>query len=136
MSIDYSILETGQIISSRTYCLSADVVERYVEAVGGRPPMLIGTTKVPAVPPMAVASLSLRGVVEDMGIPSGTLHSGQELEFHMVVSVGESVKCEASISQSSVRGGRQFVTVALSVCDSEGLQVMSGKSTLVTPTNF
>ena len=133
MPIDYSILETGQIISSRTYCLSVDVVERYIEAVGGCSPMLIGINKVPAVPPMAVASLSLRGVVEDMGIPSGTLHSGQELEFHMVVSVGESVKCEASIAQISVRGGRQFVTVALSVCDSKDLQVMSGKSTLVVP---
>ena len=133
MPVDYAALEPGQTISRRTYRLSADMVARYVEAVDDRSAVFDPSDRPAVAPAMAVAALTLRGVVEDLQMPSGTLHAGQELEFHAAVSVGETLECEATIAQSSVRAERRFVVVELSVRDSTGLRVMSGKSTLVVP---
>jgi acyl dehydratase len=84
-------------------------------------------------PPMAVAALSLRGVVNDLAVPAGTLHAGQELEFSGAVQVGETLACKATVLQNSVRGAWRFLVVGLSVEDGRGVPVMSGKSTLVVP---
>ncbi len=83
---------------------------------------------------MAVAALGLRGIVEDLQIPGGTLHTSQELEFLAPVKVGAKLRCEADVLQNSVRGDRRFLVIGLTINDGEGRQVLAGKSTLVLPT--
>ncbi len=82
---------------------------------------------------MAVAALSLRGVVNDLQIPGGTLHAGQELEFRADVPVGTALECRASLLQNSVRAGWRFLVVGLEVDSDTGLRVMEGKSTIMVP---
>jgi acyl dehydratase len=82
---------------------------------------------------MAVAALSLRGVVNELRIPGGTLHVGQELEFSGAISVGETVKCVATLVQNSVRGDWRFMVVRLEVADGNGRRVMNGRSTIMLP---
>ena len=129
--MDYATLETGQLISERTVLLDADTVAAYVDAVGdtSRPWAQHGE-----VPPMAVAALGLSRVIDDLSIPGGTVHAGQELQFGGVVAVGETLWCRATVAQNNVRGGARFVAVALAVHDGRGREVMTGRSTLVVPT--
>ena len=82
---------------------------------------------------MAVAALSLRGVVEDLAIPGGTLHVGQELEFVRAVPIGSTLECKATVLQNSVRGEWRFFVGQLAVEDKSGHEVMKGKSTLMLP---
>ena len=82
---------------------------------------------------MAVAALALRGVIDDLGIPGGTVHVGQELEIASAVRAGQAVECTATVVQNSVRGGARFVAVSFDVADEGGRAVMIGKSTLVLP---
>ena len=133
MAADFAALSVGQEISNRAVVLDAAVVARYVDAVGDRSGIFDLGADRPVVPPMAVAALSLRGVLDDLGIPEGTVHVGQELGFSGVVQVGDTLTCKATVVQNSVRRDFRFVGLRLSVKSGAGREVMSGKSTLLMP---
>ena len=134
MSIDYAALTPGQKVSTRSYRLDVDTVARYVDAVDDRSGIFDMVDEDVVVPPMAIAALSLRGVINDLSIPGGTLHTNQELEFHNAVRVGEKLKCIATLVQSSVRVGRRFMVLQMQVEDGNGRQVMTGRSTITVAT--
>ena len=127
--VDYAALKAGDVVSDRPCRLDADLVRRYADAVGDRSP-LAGSG---LVPPMALAALGVRGVVQDLGIPGGTLHLGQEVEFASPVRVGETVRCRATVSNSSLRSGTWVLVVGLSAEAGDGRTVMTGKSTISVP---
>ena len=132
MPVDYSALKPGQVVSNQTYRLDAETVTKYVDAVGDRSGLFDGATG-PA-PPMAVAALALRGIVKDLALTNGALHAGQELAFERIVSIGETLECQATVVQTSVRGEWQFVVVRTEISDGAGMKVMDSKSTLAIPT--
>ena len=131
--MDYATLTLGHQISSQTYRLDADMVAAYVEAVGDGSGIFDGDAGPAVAPPMCVAALSLRGVVQDLQIPKGTLHSGQELEFTGAVHAGDTLTCRATVVRNSVRGEWRHMVVELAVEDGARRQVMRGKSTMVLP---
>ena len=133
MALDYSELVSGQQISRQRFVLDSETVERYRNAVGDHLEPNADDDQDATVPPMAVAALSLRGVINDMGIPGGTVHAGQELDFRRAVAVGESIECKATVSQNSTRGEWRFLIVQLSVAGDDNDTVMVGKSTLMLP---
>jgi hypothetical protein len=133
MTADFAALSVGREISSRTFVLGAAMVARYVEAVGDQSGIFDLSEDRPVVPAMAVAALSLRGVLDDLGIPEGTVHVGQELGFSGVARVGDELTCKATVAQNSVRRDSRFVGLRLSVESGAGREIMSGKSTLVMP---
>ncbi len=131
--MDYAELTPGQEISNRTCLPDSATVSRYVAAVGDEsalPPALDGGE---FAPPMAVAALTLRGVLADLAIPGGTVHAGQELDFKRAVRVGETILCRATLAQNSVRGEWRFMVIVLEACDGGGRDVMGGKSTIIVP---
>lgn len=137
---DYSQLKLGQRFSVHRHTLDSDMAAEYARAVQDANPPLADETGREIVPPMAVAALSLRGIVEDLRIPGGTLHAGQEFEFGAVVRVGDSLRCDAVISQNSVRGGWRFLSVECAAMDEDAdgdngvsAAVMTGKSVIMIP---
>ena len=131
--MDYSKLSPGDEISKRTYVLDADTVSKYVDAVGDRSRLGSDGKGRSLAPPMVVAALGLRGVVNDLAIPGGTLHVGQELAFKGVIPVGETLECQATLVQNSVRGEWRFMVVQMEVCTGNGRKVLDGKSTIILP---
>ena len=109
------------------------MVSDYVDAVQDDNPPLSDRDGVQLVPAMAVAALSIRGVVQDLQIPGGTLHAGQEFEFMSAVAVGSSLECAATLVQNSVRGDWRFLVIDCHVTDDNEADVMSGKSTIMIP---
>ncbi len=134
--MEYGELEAGQIVSSHSYCLDSTLVSDYVEAVQDDSGPLLDTGGLELVPAMAVAALSMRGVVEDLRIPGGTLHAGQEFEFSGAVAVGDSVDCVATLAQNSVRGDWRFLIVDCLVSDASDKNIMKGKSTIMIPADL
>lgn len=133
MPIDYAALAVGDTISDRNILLCSDSVERYVAAVRDESGVFDPSDSSSAVPPMATAAFSLRGVLDDLGIPRGTLHTAQEMSFLGEVSVGETLSCTASIAQNAVRGALRFIAVVMDVRGADQSLVMTAKSTIVTP---
>ena len=129
MTLDYSKLSSGQSISKRAFKLDREAVHRYVSAVSDAT-LEHGSTKVPA---MCLAAMSLRGVIDDLKIPGGTVHAGQELQFLAEVEMGEDLTCNAVLVQNSVRGEWRFLVVELETWDSTDRAVLTGKSTIMLP---
>ena len=132
MTVDYSTLAVGHEVSNRTFRVDACTVSKYVGAVGDATAQPGGPGE-DKTPPMAVAALGLRGVLDDLGIPSGALHAGQELRFAGPVDVDARLRCRATVARNSVRRGSRFVDIALSVLDDDEMEVMSGTTTLIMP---
>ncbi len=130
--ISYSELEIGTIVSKQSYVLDRESVQKYILAVEDSTFSTVAESSNIA-PPMSIAALSLRGVVNDLNIPGGTLHIGQELSFLKTVPVGMYLECEAVLSSNSVRGDFRFMVVDLSVRDDVKEHVMKGKSTIMLP---
>ena len=131
MALDPSKLAPGDIVSHRRFELDADTIRDYVAAVDDG--SSVQDEGAPLAPPMAVAALMLRGVVSDLELPRGTLHTGQELEFAGTARAGDELDCTATVAQSSVRGGRRFVVFRLAVENGDGQTVLTGTSTLMVP---
>ncbi len=131
--MEYGDLEAGQEVSRHNYCLDVELVSGYVEAVQDENAPLHTDEGDELVPAMALAALSMRGVVEDLRIPGGTLHVGQEFEFSGAAMVGDSVDCVTTLAQNSVRGDWRFLVVECLVADEAGSEVMNGKSTIMIP---
>ena len=131
--MEYGELEAGQEISRHSYCLDSALVSNYVEAVQDDNSPLRDGNGAELAPAMAVAALSMRGVVEDLRIPGGTLHVGQEFEFSGAVKVGDSVECVATLAQNSTRGDWRFLVVQCLVYGEGNAEVMKGKSSIMIP---
>ena len=129
MTLDYSKFSSGQSISKRAFRLDRETVREYVSAVSDGT-LEQGTSK---APPMCLAAMSLRGVIDDLQIPGGTVHAGQELQFLAEVEMGEDLTCNAALVQNSVRGEWRFLVVEMETCDSEARTVLMGKSTIMLP---
>jgi len=133
VSLDYSELIPGQKISVQNYVLDYDIIQRYVDAVGGHHPSSDDTGHLNLVPPMAIASLWLRSVIKELEIPGGTLHVGQELEFTRAARIGDRIECTATILQNTVRKDIRFMVIQLKVTNDACQPIMLGKGTLTLP---
>ena len=133
MPRDYAALAVGDTISDRTFPLGLDGVEKYTAAVRDQSGVFDPADEPPTVPPMAVATFALRGVLDDLGIPEGTIHVGQEMAFLSAVAAGEELNCKAVISQNAVKTGYRLLAVGMEVHDGRDRQVMTGKSTILVP---
>ena len=127
MPINYSQLESKQIISNRQHVLDDSTVNSYIEAVEDQ------SSGVTNVPPMAIAALSLKGVIQDLEITGGTLHVGQEITFKNSINTPQTLLSQAEVIQNSLRGNQRFLVIGIMVTDGEGKEVMEARSTIMIP---
>ena len=127
-------LEKGQQFSAASFVLDEEAVARYLEAVEDEAlPRLAQAEGKAWVPPMAVAALALRSLMEEMTLPAGSIHASQELEFVRTVEAGERVTCRAWLSHRSQRGGWWVLAVGMEGTDESGRPVLAGRLTVMVP---
>ena len=85
------------------------------------------------VPPVAISSLVIGALLEKLGLPSGTIHSLQEIETIGSTLIGDRIRASAVIGQTRQRGDLKFVTVDYSVNNTAGEEVQVGRSTVLVP---
>jgi acyl dehydratase len=106
-------------------------VKAYVEAVDDRAIYGIGAD---LVPPMAVAALSIRALIEASPLPPGTLHAGQELSFRRAVKIGDDLSVTARVISRGERAGWVLMSIDIGA-SANGEQVMTGRATITFPVN-
>jgi acyl dehydratase len=104
-------------------------VRGYVEAVEEE---AIAGLGVDAVPPMAVAALSIRALLEASGLPPGAIHVGQELAFWHATRVGDRLAVSARVASRGERAGWILMGVDMKVACGDN-EVMSGRGLLTFP---
>ena len=126
---DYDSLAVGHVVSDRFHNIDNKVIDQYVTAVQDTS----FQDEHVFIPPMCICALSLRGAIEDLKIPGGTLHVSQEVRFIKSVTINQTLHGRATISSNTVRGNWRFMSIKLTVIDMNGIEVMSGKSTIMLP---
>jgi hypothetical protein len=128
-------LPRGHGIPVAGFRLDVDDVRRYLEAVEDRTGVYGEGPGGPAwVPPLAVAALALRAILEKVELPTGALHTGQEVEFRRPVPVGSLLRPRARIAQRSEMRGAVISIVEFDVAE-EGSPDPSvvGRATVMMP---
>lgn len=135
MTFKYSTLSVGQDIPIKGFLVDTNSAMLYASAVEDSTAIIDKTNQPTVVPPMAIAALGLKAILESLGIPEGALHSSQELNFHGPFEIGSEFNCQATVERNSVRKQSRFVSIKLSVRDYKNREVMSGTTTLIIPIN-
>jgi len=127
-------LEKGHQFPATSFVLDGEAVARYLEAVEDEAlPRLAQAEGRAWVPPMAVAALALRSLMEEMVLPAGAIHGSQELGFVRAVEVGERITCRAWLSHRSQRAGWWILAVEMEGADESGQPVLTGRLTVMVP---
>ena len=122
-------LEKGHEFPPAPFDLSDQWVDAYVASVEDE---AIGALEGAFVPPMAVAALAIRALLEHASLPPGTLHAGQELAFTAPVRRGEALTVAARIASRGERAGWALMGVELNVAR-DGEAVMTGRAMISFP---
>ncbi len=125
--MDYSKLQPESIISENQYQFSEDFINKYTESVKDNSDYKNN------VPPMAISALSIRGVLNDLNIPGGTVHVSQEFNYFSPVQKSDKIECLATIISNNVRGGWRFLGIKLETISENHKLIMTGKSTIMIP---
>ena len=127
-------LEKGEQFSAVSFVLDDVAVASYVEAVEDEAlPRLAQAEGKAWVPPMAVAALALRSLMEETVLPAGAIHASQEFEFLRPVEVSERIACRARLGHRSQRGGWWVLAVEIEGADESGQAVLAGRLTVMVP---
>jgi acyl dehydratase len=123
-------LEKGYEFPPASFTLTDDWVDGYISAVEDE--AIAAALGDGAVPPMAVAALGVRALLEHAGLPTGTLHAGQELAFSSPVRRGDTLTASARVGSRGERAGWVLMGVDLRV-ERPGETVMTGRGLLSFP---
>ncbi len=123
-------LAKGHRFPPAAFDLSPEWVHGYAAAVEDS-----AITRLPGdfVPPMAVAALAIRALLQSAALPAGAVHLSQELAFHRGVHTGERLRAGAQVASRGERQGWVLMGVELSVDGDDGTLVMTGRATLTFP---
>lgn len=123
-------LPKGYQMPPSVFELSEEWVGEYVAAVEDE---AIGALDGALVPPMAVAALAVRSLLEGAELPPGAIHLGQEMAFLRPVRLGERLSASARVASRSERRGWILIGIELNVEDGEHGPVMEGGALLTRP---
>jgi hypothetical protein len=128
-------LPRGHEIPVAGFQLGVDDTRRYLKAVEDGTGAYGGGPDGPAcVPPLAVAALALRAILEQVNLAAGALHTGQEVEFHRAVPVGSLLRPRARIAQRSEMRGAVISIVEFDVAEQGSADAaVVGRATVMMP---
>ena len=129
MIASLAALPKGHEFPPATFTLTREWVAEYLAAVGDE---AIGAVGDDVVPPMALATQSIRALIEASPLPEGTLHAGQELSFRRAVRVGETLTANARVASHGERAGWVLMSVDFEV-QAGSDSVMTGRATVTFP---
>jgi hypothetical protein len=110
--------------------LKSEEVDLYLRAAGESNPLFWQQR---FVPPAALAAYGLRGILIEIGLPPGAIHSAQATTVFRPVMSDEIIVFTAKLSQNANWKGWRFVTVDYTGVDEDEKQVIQGRSTVVIP---
>ena len=124
--MDLGSLLPGQTLLEEGLAVSPEASGAYLAAVGDTSALY---REQGLVPPMALVALALAATMRSLDIPAGTVHTGQEVAFSKLVTVGAPLRCSATVDQNTVRRGLRFLRVLMHVTN-EGETVVQALTSL------
>lgn len=126
----YQDLKVGQEFPPAAFQVDSETVADYLKAVEEDNVIYQNTG---LVPPMALAALSLKALINTISMPPGTIHVSQEFEFIAAANTRDTLISQAKVSRIQERGKLHLMTVDISVVNQEQKPVLAGKTSFVLP---
>jgi len=128
--LEYQDLREGQEFPPASFQLDAATVADYLKAVEEDNVIYENSG---LVPPMAVAALSLKALINAISMPPGTIHVSQEFEFIDAVSTQDTLTSLARVGRVQERGKLHLITIETSVLNQQNKAVLAGKTGFILP---
>ena len=129
-SVSYQDLKAGQELPPATFQVDSATVADYLKAAGEDNVIYQDTG---LVPPMAVAALALKSLINAISMPPGTIHVSQEFEFIDTVSTQDFLTGHATVSRIQERGKLHLINVDVNVSNQKNRPVLAGKTGFILP---
>ncbi len=121
-----SALPRGYEFPRASFAVDAERVRAYLTAVGDRNDY--GGT----VPPLALTALGLNALQEQISLPEGSLHTGQEVEHTDSARAGEAFTLTGRIAQRSERHGFVISVIEFEVATAAAVAIRA-RTTIMVP---
>lgn len=125
MPLEFHDMRRGDAVPRYTFRAGTDERDAYLHATGE------SVDHWPeAMPPLALCALALGGLIDEVPLPDGAVHAGQELEFLRPVPLGAEVEANVTLVQRGDRRGTLVYVFDLDLrCAGE--PVVHGRSTVI-----
>jgi len=110
--------------------ITEDNVRQYLAAVGDAQQEYF---QLGLVPPLFLTAHALTGLLGKLALAPGAIHSLQEVDTLNPVEIGDQISGTARLERPRRRGNLEFTTVSYTLTSASGIQVQSGKSTVLVP---
>ena len=110
--------------------ITEDNVRQYLAAVGDAQQEYF---QLGLVPPLFLTAYALTGLLGKLAPAPGAIHSLQEVDTLNPVKIGDQISGTARLERPRRRGNLEFTTVSYTLTSASGIQVQSGKSTVLAP---
>jgi hypothetical protein len=121
-----SALPRGHEFTPASFTVTADEVAAYVAATGDT------ASYGDAVPPLAAVALGLAALQDQLMLPEGSLHTGQEVEHLGRVAVAAQLTLAGRVAQRSERQGYVISVVEFEIT-ADGAPGVRARSTIMAP---
>ena len=113
--IPISSLPRGHEFAPAAFTLSRETIGAYLAATGDT------TDYGDAVPPLAAIALGLTAMQEQLSLPEGSLHTGQEVEHLAPLKVDDDLTLTGRVAQRSERQGFVISVIEFEIAGSGGV---------------
>jgi hypothetical protein len=118
------ILSVGLSLGDVAFTIDRAAVNSYVKSVEDRTGLY---GREGFVPPLAVAAIAKKRLMESLHIPDGAIQSQAVFDFKGVVKSGEALHCSGVVSEHWKRNGVNYVAVDIRVTGMKGKCILKGK---------
>lgn len=119
---------SGATIDLGTVNSDQESVQEYLAAVGNE---LSIYNETGLVPPLYLAASALSLLLQRLDLPSGAVHSLQEIDTINSCAIGEEVRVRARLERPRKRLGLTFISAACDLLAADGRSALASKSTVM-----
>ena len=123
-------LPTGYKFTPINIELSSRDVMLYLESVQDD---RFATDMVGWVPPTSLAAYALGSILNEISLPSGSVHASQEISLSREVRDDEVVTFNATLVQNSIRKNWRFLSIEFVGEGKSGGEFLNGKTMVLVP---
>ena len=127
MTVSLAALPKGHEFAETRVELTRGWLCQYLAAVEDH------TTSPSTVPPLALATLSIKALLAQAELPDGAIHVSQEAHFWLEAAPAGALVAKARIGSRGERAGWVLMGVELEIEDETGTMVMNGRATITFP---
>jgi hypothetical protein len=128
MTVSLADLSKGHEFAETRFDLTREWVAQYRAAVEDE------SSDPSDAPPLSLATLSIRALLEEAALPSGAIHVSQEMSFSLGRQSSDIVVAKARVASRGDRAGWVLMAIELEVEDETGTPMMNGRATITFPT--